>query len=159
MMTDDARRPIADFAAAPDAPFQVLLDDDGGPAGLVGPDGPGPAVVVAADTPLAVVLHARSVLEALLDGAGGVVLVDPAGRPVGVVAAGRLRAELTRDLAEPYELGDDQPLGLRHALPPPVRIPCDVCGRTNVFDRFQQTVTYRCQHGDHDFRPRWKTAP
>jgi len=154
-LDDRPRHWIADLAA--EGP--VLYDDVGAIIGLAGTCGTvggadtsaGPAVVVPANTPLAAVLQSAEILEALLDGAAGLVVVDDDGRPVGVVPTVRIQRELGREMAAPHEMGDAQPLGQRHVLPPPIRIQCGVCRRTNEFTRLRQAATQRCQHGDHDF--------
>ncbi|MEV0352217.1 hypothetical protein AB0H88_41180 [Nonomuraea sp. NPDC050680] len=132
-------------------PF-VLVDAQGRTAGLVGPAGPGPAIAIPADTPLAVVLSSEEVLDALLAGADALVLIDPGERPVGVVPVPAVRAELARALADPHELGAGDGLGRPRSLAPPLRIRCRTCGEVNTFTRFQQTETYDCVSG-HDFVP------
>jgi hypothetical protein len=131
----------------------VLLDGQGAPSGLVGPDGPGPAVVVPADTPIVAVLHSAEVLEALLDGVAALVVVGDGPGPLGVVSAAALRSRLALEMAAPHRLGDADAYGRRTRLPPPIRIRCAECGGTNVFARISQSRTARCTHGDHDFVP------
>ncbi|MFG3288145.1 hypothetical protein ACGF3G_04975 [Streptomyces sp. NPDC048179] len=148
-----------DVAAAPDqratydGRLVVLVDDQGEPVGLAGPDGPGPAVALPGDTALTTALYCEEVLEILLDGAAGLVVVDSAGQLAGVVPIEAVRLELAAEMAAPHELGDSDLPGRRTGLPPPIRLRCDVCQQTNRFVRFRHTETYRCQYGGHDFVP------
>ncbi|WP_031072984.1 CBS domain-containing protein [Streptomyces sp. NRRL S-118] len=129
----------------------VLVDEEGEPVGLVGPDGPGPAVVLPAHTPVTDVLYSEEILDSLLDGAVGLVLVDADGRPAGVVPVEAIRTELAAEMAAPHRMGDSDLTGRRTAFPPLVRLRCGVCRQTNRFGRFRHTKTYRCQYGAHDF--------
>lgn len=150
---DYAIATVLDRGAPYDGRLVVLIDEQGEPVGLVGPDGPGPAVVVPGDTSLFRLLYCEDVLESLLDGAPGLVVVDTGGRPAGVVPVEAVQAELAAEMAAPHELGDSELPGVRTSLPPPIRLRCGVCQRTNRFARFRHTQTYRCQYGGHDFVP------
>ncbi|WP_157549455.1 hypothetical protein [Nonomuraea candida] len=138
--------------------LSVLVDVDGGAAGLVGPEGAGPAYAVAADTPVAAVVSSPDVLGVLVEGAPGIV-VTREGRPVGVVTVQVLRDELQRITASVAgrQLGSDHTTYGERARPAPAaRIRCGVCGLTNEFTRFSRAKTYRCR-GGHAFRPYWQT--
>lgn len=131
----------------------VLLDEQGGPAGVIASDGPGPVLVVSAKTLVVAILDSVDVMDALADGAPGVIVVGDGPGPVGFVPESVLRTEMSRALAAPHQLGDAEHPGDRGVFPPAVRVRCARCGGTNVFARFSQSRTIRCQHGDHDVVP------
>ncbi|ROO87657.1 hypothetical protein EDD29_5281 [Actinocorallia herbida] len=141
--------------SAGDGRITVVVGADGAPVGLATPEGSGPAGVVEASLPVRDLLTMTGLLELLRDGAPALVVVSE-GRPVGIVPAGTVRAEIRRDagrrdprwLAGDYRAyGDPAPTG-------DIRIRCS-CGRTNVFDRFSRKETYLCESGGHDFVPYW----
>lgn len=135
----------------------VLVDSAGATAGLVGHGGPGPAVVVPAEAPVPSVLACEDVLDALLDGVDGLVLIDDDARPLGVVPMEAIRTELAASLADPHTLAPGDLTGRTRGLPPPVRILCLTCGVANEFRRFRQHATYECRNG-HEFVPYFGTS-
>ncbi|MEW2397108.1 hypothetical protein [Streptomyces sp. NPDC046862] len=140
----------------------VLTGRDGEPAGLVGPTGAWPAVVVPDDLAVEALLTDAPVLRALLDGVPAVV-VTRGGRPVGVIAAGTVTELLAAELAA---TGPGNVLGLE-VTPPgvpeapdpsaPLRLRCgvSVCRATNSFPRWPPDTDVECSAGGHLFVPFW----
>ncbi|WP_369253902.1 hypothetical protein [Streptomyces sp. R35] len=137
-----------------DGSLTVLVDEEGTPRGLIDSGGAAQAVVVTDSTPLAAVLNSQKALQALLDGAVGLVVVDSSGDIVGLVDRTSVHKELACEIAAPHPLGSDfQPPGDAVWLPPPLRVHCAECGTVNEFRRFSWIKTYPCRGGDHDLVP------
>ncbi|MEU8365108.1 hypothetical protein AB0C27_54755 [Nonomuraea sp. NPDC048882] len=142
-------------AEPPASGFAVVVGEDGATVGLIGPGGAGPAFVVDSDATVTSLLNWRELLEWLRHGLPAAV-AERAGRPVGVVTAQVLAAEIARAARRRGSrllTGDYAPYG--EATPPgETRVVCATCGRANSYARFSQAMTYRCG-GGHQLVPIW----
>ncbi|MEU8401761.1 hypothetical protein AB0C28_41785 [Nonomuraea sp. NPDC048892] len=142
-------------AERPEKGFAVVIGADGSTVGLLGPDGPGPAFVVAADATVMSLLDWPELLEWLRHGLPAAV-AERDGRPVGVVTARIMAAEIARAARRRGSrllTGDYAPYG-QAAPAGEARVFCATCGSANIYTRFSKAKAYRCR-GGHQLDPVW----
>ncbi|EEP70588.1 hypothetical protein MCAG_00915 [Micromonospora sp. ATCC 39149] len=159
-------------SAPPDRADELTLgvDERGTPRWVVGPGGRGPALLVAASTPVDELLTSNALVRLLDEHLPALVVVDDSGRPVGVVPAEALGEQLLRQLdgdkwaaygtdvlapPDPGVMGD--PLLAGRLRPPtaPIRIFCAYCGALNHLDEFPEPDR-DCAAGGHRLEPDWR---
>ncbi|KWV33451.1 CBS domain-containing protein [Micromonospora rifamycinica] len=144
------------------------VDGRGTPRWVAGPGGRGPALLIAASTPVDELLTSDALIR-LLSELPALVVVDDSGRPMGVVSAEALAEQVLRHLGraawptygiEPLEaevpFGMDDPLLAGSLRPPtlPIRVFCQYCGALNHFDEFPEPEQ-DCVAGGHQLRAVW----
>ncbi|MEU7616494.1 hypothetical protein AB0M91_08460 [Micromonospora rifamycinica] len=141
------------------------VDGRGTPRWVAGPGGRGPALLVAASTPVDELLTSDALFRLLSEQLPALVVVDGSGRPMGVVPAEALAEQLLRQLGPAYGIdvlgeavpgGMDDPLLAGPLRPPtlPIRVFCEYCGALNHFDEFPEPEQ-DCVAGGHRLQPGW----
>ncbi|WFE97504.1 hypothetical protein [Micromonospora sp. WMMD987] len=142
------------------------VDGRGTPRWVAGPGGRGPALLIAASTPVDELLTSDALIR-LLSELPALVVVDESGRPMGVVSAEALAEQVLRHLgraawptygSEPLSahVSMDDSLLAGSLRPPtlPIRVFCQYCGALNHFDEFPETEQ-DCVAGGHQLRAVW----
>ena len=158
----DAETPVVSVEQAPQQAerLTVVVDAEGLPRWLVGPDGPAPVLVVAPDRLLGEVLSSEGVLSLLAAGVPALVVVD-AGRVTGTIAMEDLRVVLAAmndaGAALSGTLDDGVDFTLAGAPRPPdrIRVWCGVCGALNELEEPPQSGQ-TCVTGGHPLQPEWR---
>ncbi|GII82406.1 hypothetical protein Ssi03_03960 [Sphaerisporangium siamense] len=152
LMTGDfVTKTLSDqLPAAGSDPVTVVLGEDGAARFVIGPEGPGPALIVPAATPVTAIAATPRLVAAAYDGLPLLVRAQD-GTIAGIITPDALAAVLlytgTRGGPDTTLHGDPEPVAGA------IEIRCR-CGRVNLYDFYLPGDQVACAAG-HPFEPEW----